>query len=348
MKTPHFFVRLLTYLMTFALLPVNSCCATEPQKYNLNEVLSAYGFVEEAQQDAFRSICEKAGVKLPQTFGTNEILKLVADTQKNLVNRVDKQERWETTDLSWMTANSTSLQKEFHVLGFIDELIPQKKNFDAVGVLGARMSAMDERLKFVESLVARGYSFDKVVLLTGERYATPGVDASKEKLEEIAHHFGIDSEKLTETYLFKYLYEKSSLNQKFELVVINTPQRDGRRPTTQTTVEDFCDWAKIHEEVKSVLFISGQPHVLYQKAIVTAALSGKASEISPEFAGHRTLDVSSKTCAGALGSFIWAYTPTCLRKLGLTVETNDDFALTKQLYGQARWLYEHFPKKVDQ
>ena len=345
MRRKNVFVRLFSCLAAISLFSNGTCAVANDKKYSLNEVLSLYGFASEEQQSAFKLICEKAGIDLPENFGATEMLKLVEDTQKNLVNRADKQERWETTTLDWMAANQTTLKENFNTLDFVNEVLPMEKNFDAVGILGASMKAMHDRIKFVESLIERGYKFKKVVLLTGERYATTNVDCSAEKLEEVAQFFGIESKKVTETHLFKYLYENSSLNGKFDLVVIDTPQRDGRRPTTQTTVEDFCAWNTAHPEVESMVFISGQPHVLYQKAIIAEVLARKDSVLKFEVIGNATEAKTTKVYAGAMGSYIWANTPSCLRNFGLTVESDEDIAVAQRLYGKLPWIYAGVPLK---
>ncbi len=340
MRRKNFFAKICSCLTAASLLPTGVGSAYAQTKYSLNEVLHLYGFASQEQQEAFKLICEKAGVNLPDAFGARELLELVDATQQNLVNRADKQERWETSDLDWMAANQKSLNEKFKNLGLVDAVLPQKKHYDVVAILGSRMAAMAERIKFVESLVTQEYKFDKVVLLTGERYATVGVDGSKEKLEEVAKYFDIKPSNVTETHLFKFLYDHSSLKDNVELVVIDTPQKDGRRPTTQTTVEDFCTWNKSHPEVQTAVFISGQPHVLYQKAIVAEVLHTNGSTLKFEVIGHESAAESTKTFAGALGSYLWANVSQVLRVSGLKVESTKEKDLVEKLYARAPWLYK--------
>ena len=346
MKRKNFFASIFSWLMMFSFF-TNICCAEEISSHSLTEVLNFFGFADESQQNAFKFICEKAGVNLPENFGVKELLELVDETQINFVNRADKQERWETTNLSWMTLNQTTLKDKFKSLGFVDAVLPQNSHYDAVGILGARFGAMKERIEFVEALLNKGYSFDKLVLLTGERHATIGVDCSEEKIEEIADFFGIEKSKVTETYLFRYLYENSNLKDRFDLVIIDTPQKDGRRPTTQTTVEDFCEWNKYQPEVKDVVFVSGQPHVPYQKAIISEVLNNNKSKLNFEVVGNFTAANSTKTFAGALGSYIWAYMPNCLRTFGLKIKSVEDILLAKKLYEKMPWLYACLPIEAE-
>lgn len=358
MKKKHWFLRIFSFFAIFSFLINCMCCSAyavqEEQKVSLEEVLDSFGFSTEEKQDAFKFICEKAGVHLPERFGTHELLQLVASTQERFVNRKDKQERWETTDLNWMDQDVTLLNENFAKLNLVDAVFygwredqyakQYKAQYDAVCILGARKSEMEKRIKFVERLVTLGHDFDRVVLLTGERYATVGVDGTAEEIEEIAQHFEISSSEVTEAYIFKYLYEQSCLNKgNFSLLVIDTPARDGRRPTTQTTVEDFCKWNKEHPgAIEDALFISSQPYVAYQTAIIEEILRQNNSDLLFRVAGDSYVpsNDSVKTLAGALGSYIWIKVLVCLSRWGFTINSYEDLERAKRLYFHMMWLYK--------
>lgn len=360
MKRKHWFIGILSFFAIFSFLLNCVCYGTavrEDSKVSLEEVLDSFEFATEDQKDAFKFICENAEVPLPEKFGTLELLQLVASTQERFVNRADKQERWETKDLSWMAQNVESLNKRFADLGIVDAVFhgvrqharPFCTQYDAVCILGARKSEMEKRIKFVERLVEEeGYFFNWVVLLTGARPATVGVDGTIEEIAEIAQFFSIESREVTEAHIFKYLYEKSSLNNKggFNFLVIDTPAKDGRRPTTQTTVEDFCLWINAHPgKIAHALFISSQPYVAYQMAIVGEILHQNDSNLNFRVAGDVFFPGSNsvKTLAGALGSYIWAGMPNCLRRLGFKIKTDEELALAKRLYGHMPWIYKSLP-----
>ena len=355
MKKRHWFVRIFSFFAIFSFLINCVCCSVsgicypvpniqeDPSQISKEEMLVRFGFVTEEQQKAFEDICEKAGVALPDRFGTHELLQLVASTQERFVNRADKQERWETEALDWMQQNEDHLKEDFINLGLVNAALPSKTHYDAVCVLGARRSEMEKRIKFVERLVKEGYYFDWVVLLTGARPATVGIDGTLEEIEEIAQHFGINGSEVTEAYIFKYLYEMSSLSKgHFNLLVIDTPAKDGRRPTTQTTVEDFCKWCEGQPgKIEDALFISSQPHVAYQKAIIKEIFRQNNCDLSFRVAGDSYVpnDNSVKTLAGALGSYIWVASPNVLRSLNFEIEAENDLELFNKAYGHAPWLY---------
>lgn len=351
MKKRHWFLRIFSFFAIFSFLINCMCCSAsvvqEEQEASLEKVLDSFGFSTEGQQDAFKFICEKAGVPLPESFGTHELLQLVASTQERFVNRKDKQERWETTDLNWMDQDVTLLNENFAELGFVGAVYPSKMHYDAVCILGARRSEMEKRIKFAECLINDGHCFVCLILLTGARPATVGVDGTAEEIEEIAQYFGINSNEVTEAHILKYLCEKYMLNKYgLVVVVVNTPEKDGRRPTTQTTVEDFCKWEKEHPgKIEGALFISSQPYVAYQTAIIEEILRQNNSELSFRVDGDSYVpsNDSVKTLAGALGSYIWAKMPNCLRYFGFEIKSDEDLELAKRLYGHMPWIYDHLP-----
>lgn len=359
MKRKHWFIRIFSFFAIFSFLLNCVCYGTavrEDSKVSLEEVLDSFGFTAEGQKDAFKFICEKAGVPLPERLGAHELLQLVVSTQERFVNRADKQERWETKDLNWMAQNVEDLNKKFVDLGIVDATLygfkqytqPNCMQYDAVCILGARKSEMEKRIKFVERVVKdRRYSFNWLVLLTGARPATIGVDGTMEEIAEIAQFFGIESGEVTEAHIFKYLYEKSSLNNgEFKFLMIDTPAKDGRRPTTQTTVEDFCLWINAHPgKIDQALFISSQPYVDYQMAIIEEILQQKDSNLKFKVAGDLYVpgNNSVKTLAGALGSYIWAGMPNCLRRFGFKIKNDEELALAKRLYSHMPWIYKSLP-----
>ena len=247
------------------------------------------------QLEALKSLCSFSGISINENFDGNEALKLVESTQKQFFNRKPKQERWENSPLEWITKNSGAVESFLKTLGFLDSIFPEKTEYDAVCILGAAGGTMKNRIKFLEKLVVDGLKTQKIVLLTGERYLTENIDGSAEELAVVSDYFGIELKKLTETHLFKYLYEKSKLNGNFELIVIDTPQRNGCRPTTQTTLEDFLKWQSNHSDIQNILFISNQPSVKYQEAVISEVLYYYKSGLNFEVVGDGCKSIKAVT-----------------------------------------------------
>lgn len=345
MRRTSFFKILASSFMAILLFSEFICSAysTDVKRTRMDDLLTCLGFSSKDQKEVFRSICSKADVKVDEEFGEFEAMNLVDAMQQQLVNRKDKQERWEVNALDWMVENKDELMHNLKKLDFLDAVLPREKEYDAVCVLGARKSAMKERIEFLEYLIKQGLKTSKIVLLTGERYATENVDGTKEELEEISKFWGVEVNKLTEAHLFKYLYLSSSLGDDSKLVVIDTPQKDGRRPTTQSTFEEFCKWNKDFSEVKNILFVSSQPHVKYQKSIISEVIFNNKADINFEVVGDECKSGDIKNFIGALGSYVWIAMPGCLRNMGIDIKDSADLA--KKLYGHQPWIYNNLPIK---
>lgn len=346
MRRTSFLKILASYLMIFLFFSefICSACNTDINFTNMNDMLDFMEFSSKDQKDAFKSICSKADIKIDEKFDETEAMNLVDAMQRKLVNRKDKQERWEVKALDWMVKNEDELMHDLKTLNFLDAVLPKKKAYDAVCVFGASSYAMKKRIEYLNYLMNKGLKAPKIILLTGERYASENVDGTKEELAKISDFFGIKVDKLTEAHIFKYLYLSSSIcDYNSELIIIDTPQKYGRRPTTQTTVEDFFKWSKDFPEVKNVLFVSDQPYVKYQKAIVSEVMFSSNTDLNFEVVGNECKSGDIKNFIGVLGSYVWTVMPSCLRHMGIEIKSSTDLA--KKLYGHQPWIYNNLPIK---
>lgn len=291
------------------------------------------------QLNALISLCNYSGISIPENFGGMEALKFVEATQKKFFNRKPAQERWQKQPLEWVNENAQGVHEALQTLGFFDSIFPMQIEYDAVCILGAAGGTMKNRIEFLEELIKNGLKTRKIVLLTGERYLTENVDGSAEYLSAVSKYFGVELEKLTETHLFKYLYEHSNLNGNFELIVIDTPQRNGCRPTTQTTLEDFLKWQRNYPDIHEILFISNQPSVKYQEAVIAEVLYHYKSELNFDVVGSGSRNIDLQRAVGELGAFIWAIMPQILRVLDFDKDKNF-IELAQKLYGQQPIFYQ--------
>lgn len=339
--------KLLCVLMTsFMLTPValsdfwcNFKTYALESKISLNELLNYLDFVCAKQKEAFKDLCEEAGIKINENFDVNEALHLVELTQKQFFGRSGKQERWETAPLQWINKNPDKVLECLKKLGFIDSVFAKETVYDGICILGAAGPTMKNRIKFTEKLIEQGLKTSKIVLLAGERYLTEKIDGTQQEILEVSEFFGIEPQKLTETHLFKYLYKKSNLNNNFELVVIDTPQKNGCRPTTQTTIEDFLEWRKEHLDIKNVLFISNQPSIKYQDAVITEVLYSNKSDLVFETVGDEYKQQNLQRAVGELGAYIWAVMPQIFRSMNINVDSNFIESVNK-LYGHQPLIYQ--------
>lgn len=314
--------------------------------YSFHDVLPSYGFVSEEQRDALKDFFRRAslmGVHESDTFFTKkcteqelaqELVDLIENMQVICGLRRDSKERWELKPLDWMQQQEEAVIVDLKDMVFIDALTPSLKTVDVICILGATKGRMDERMDYAASLLAEGLIAAKIILLTGERYVTDKVDGSAEVLRTIAEEYGIeDWHDLTEAHLMDYLFKRSRLSlYNLEMYLINTPAGDLPRPTTQTTMLDLIQWLKEHSDVRSIIFVSNQPYVNYQKAIIASILKEQDVYITFEVVGSAAARVSPHALVEGFGSYMWAATPLVLLDLGITVTDPSLINRLKDLY----------------
>lgn len=340
---------------------------------NLYNVLDYYGFSSPEQKQALRYLMQKSGIKNTdilldhkaqnQEELSNLILELVKETQDKFTIRNNKQERWDVQTSEWMRDREEQEQilRALKTLKMVDAIPKISKNTQVIVVLGASKSTMVLRLKYAEDLLMENKLSAKwLALLTGERYVTPDknnmkIDGSEQELSLLANKLGKHVSHLTETDLMRQAYENSKLCGKFtdHFVLIDTPKGDLPRPTTETTVSDFCEWLKQRPEIQEVTFVSNQPHVEYQKAIIAQVLQKQAVNvrfevIGPECNINSILDNNADQInyiVQALGSRIWAATPEVIDAIGLDMSDPKLKANYLEIYKKQPLIYKNLENK---
>ena len=216
---------------------------------------------------------------------------------------------------------------------------------------------MENRLAYVATLIQAGrLKTQNLILLGGEHYVTQGVDGTLQELEELAQKWGKHNwEQLTEMDLLKNVYDRSALSKDpaLKVHVINTPQSvtpDGQRlrPTTQSTIVALSTWQKQSPSLKKIMFVSNQPYVHYQEAVIRLALKEQKSPIQAEIIGEGFENTQGQTIGllmGALGSYLWAALPLFLNgeERAQLLSWKDKERL-KTLYGRQPMFYNAFPR----
>ena len=240
----------------------------------------------------------------------NDIIDFVKLTQANFTVRTGSQERWQVKPMPWMETNKENNFQCLESLGFTEAIKPDEMAADALCILGSTMRSIKNRIKYAELLFDNGLKTEHIILLSGERAVKVDVDGTEEELESIASNYHIsDISKLTETHLIQESYKNSLLSNKASVYIIDTPTRNLPRPTTQTTIAELVIWLKQHNDIKHIIFVSSQPHVKYQGAIVKEVLRNSGSQVSFEVVGDSYYDKENLyPIIEALGSYIWALT----------------------------------------
>jgi hypothetical protein len=318
-------------------------------------ILDHYGFSSIKQKQAIEFLMLQSGIPQPDVdiiFSPenehdedtlSKLIKFVQLTQKHFTIRTGIQERWEVEATEWMKnpLHQANMLDAIKCLGLSDAIMPRFPNRKAIVILGARRSAMKTRLAFAGQLFEEGkLPADHLILLAGERYITvnvngESVDGSLDELKEIALKEGKELEQLTETDLMRNAFTQSSLYEKLPATVVDTPRGGLPRPTTETTVKKLAAWINANPEYDTITFVSSQPHVEYQHAVITAVLN-QPGVISPDIGlqfesigSEATLSnllepaTNIKNLIGALGSQIYAKTPAVLEKLELNIQDED-------------------------
>jgi hypothetical protein len=81
-------------------------------------------------------------------------------------------------------------------------------------------------------------------------------------------------------------FEESTLYHKFKTSIIDTPAGNLSRPTTETTLKELLKWLDARKDIKKITFVSNQPYIKYQEAIIAQVLKSHAS-ISYEVIGPK-------------------------------------------------------------
>lgn len=335
---------------------------TNSASHSFNQALDRYNFSTPEQKEALRQLFEQAAIAITPTphndsfayQGSKQelvqaIITAVKETQAKFVVRTGTQERWEVEPLAWTRHNTKNIVAALQTLGFVDAIKPRCREVDAICILGATRGRMIDRIAYADLLVEKGVRTHAIIFLTGERYVTIGVDGTEAELTEIAQASAVDNwTKLTETHVAKYIYAHSNLQQRgIASYVIDTLAGNLPRPTTQTTMLELMKWLRQHPEVKRIIFVSNQPYVQYQKALIQAILEDSENpgdSIAFEVVGQAVtkLDTPQPILEG-LGSYLWAATPHVLRELHATITEPTARKELEELYAKNPLLYNCIP-----
>ncbi len=341
---------------------------------NLDAVMQLYGWEQPQQRQALRFLIKEAGItKDDHIFDevvqdeqelASKMLWLVSNTQQQFTKRTGSQERWEVKTSDWMQnpKSQAAILQALNTLDMLSEVTPKTHDPDAVCILGASKGVMQKRFDYADRLYQqKSFKPGKVLCLGGERYVsfnTNGisVDGTKEELQKLADELGKPLDKLTETDLMRQAFRDSHLFGKFsadDVVIFDTPRGDLPRPTTETTVKNLCAWLREHPEVKTVCFVSGQPHTRYQEDIIKAIIAEEDLDIKVEVVGSEYKNIV-QTESGkinylvqALGTRIWSSTPRIMHALGLDTSSTALQETIKEQYARSPLLYKSLASNQD-
>lgn len=321
------------------------------QKYNnrfassLWDNLDFFGFNSLEQKQSLEYLMQISGaLKKEESFvsrfpkRTNAELLLqdtklfVELTKKYFTNRINNQERWQIKPSKWMIEHQENILIALKKIGIIDQITPNNIKPDLVAVLGATNKTMKLRFNYLNDLVENHkLTIKYLALLAGERKAQLGIDGPEQELETIAKNHGMLSGQLTEYHIMLDICAATPVCNKLPInnrILINTVAINLARPTTKTTVQDLFKQLQKPEykDIKTITFISNQPHVKYQQAIIRGVLKQQEFHdiitfevIGPELDQNQPIKIQE--LISELGAQIWATAPSVEESINLLLKT---------------------------
>ena len=309
--------------------------------YTLHDQLTHYGFDNSDKKQAFKSLLIQSGAvdssrvdkflleRCNKEELVSKIIELVRISQENFVIRKGNQERWDVKKKTWMTSD---VSEKLKTLGYFSSVTPALRDYNILVVLGARKTAMQSRIDYLDKLVESGsINPSPVILLAGERYVslptdTAAPDGSMESLEQLAQKTGKELSELTEVDIILDIFKRKNspkLTRRYS--IIDVPRGELQRPNTCTTITALIEFLIAHApSLKyNILFVSNQPNVHYQKMVITETLREVAREMKVNTNGIKvdvvgpgvTNKVEIAEVVGGLGSGIWAQSVSLIRNL---------------------------------
>lgn len=328
-----------------------SGCSTS--KKALRDTFPEYGYIDARQEKSLEYLCEQAQVlpkgqtlseKFPKRSTSSELLKDTVEfielTQQHFWLRKKGEERWQAQAKSWMLKPSEATFLALKDLDMVDEVLPKNHLPDVICVLGGPMGTMENRLGFLAKLLnSEQLGAKHIVLLAGERYVSENIDGSKKYLQNLAKKLGHkDFKTLTETDLIKEAFKNSGIKG-YDVTVIDTPKGNLLRPTTETTTLELVKWLKTRP-YKSVLFISNQPYVLYQQAVIAEVLQAENCRVDFSVVGAKA-EFNAQALMESLGSYLWAKTPQVVRQMRMKSSDEEVIKRFKSLYQKNPVISQH-------
>jgi hypothetical protein len=213
--------------------------------------------------------------KVPCTEFT--LPRIVDVTQKEWL-RPHGSERWEIQETAY--ANRDVLIDLLDQLCLFNEINPHKQHYNYCFVLGAIAPSVRGRLCYIFKLWDAGVRFDNLIFLGSERPLDAQKDSAAVLLDRSQTILPIRCDwtqtnglPTTEVEMMKFIFGQATLPSGFDQIniqFISTPMKENedgsvRRPNTGDTI---AQWLSTDPILGSCLFISNQPYVGYQDAVI--------------------------------------------------------------------------------
>ena len=218
---------------------------------------------------------------------------IVKATQSKKKGWLRSGERWHKQEERFSMDVRMKIRQLAIELGYLEEILPKKKEYSRVVVFGASAEAVKDRFEFAVKLFNEGIQTKKLVFLGSTRSLDEPAADARYKEEMLGTEYEADEAGLMQ-YLFENKVDAPEEMKALEILTIRAERANGRRANTADTLEewlredkDLLMDAEAEGEELSVLTISNQPYCKYQ---------GKVAEIF--LTGYSKLDNWSHECVG--------------------------------------------------
>lgn len=179
---------------------------------------------------------------------------LVVATQNKTTGWLRSGERWEwsTYDAVVTPHNIKSILSSLDDLGMIHSVIPQKKSYDQVVILGALHSTVQQRIAYMVHLWSQGIRWNTLVFLASERPIA--METSEKSIKDAVIRSNYPP---TEYGMMRYAFDQADIPTEIRALPqlwVNTPTPNGKkRADTEDTFEAWFDVPSCHITI-------GDPH----------------------------------------------------------------------------------------
>ena len=192
--------------------------------------------------------------------------------------RKPDQERWQMTEVILPEIKQTQVMEALDELGLISPWKPKKEHYDYAVLPGSTVPSMKARLDWLVQQWREGIRFNQLVVLTGQRPLTPGIDRFADVMagllpnnSSLPTSFNGANAPMHETEaarLLLYYYPYPEGMEQVPVKFVDCPRiwQGGHwgRCHTGTTVKD---WLEYSPKPGTTLVISSQPSAHYQDAV---------------------------------------------------------------------------------
>lgn len=216
----------------------------------------------------------------PTTLSAPETLALL---QKKY-GRTTTQERYQLSQNQQIEKKRDQLFPSFAKLGMTDSALPSQKNYDFIIILGSTIENMRDRVAFflylLEKKIITLTSATQLFFIAGDRELFPHENILESKKHSFQPNWiAPSSNKLPKTEaeaaspVLDQLVSDSSLRNRMRVLV--TPKRydastkQWLRPHTGNNIETLMEHIGNISSRKRFLFISSNPEVAYQNAVIS-------------------------------------------------------------------------------